>query len=149
MADQGRVFSVADMIIALNRAFHKQFSQGPPWKDGVPGMLRASILVAYKFYVRAAFWQVPCDRRTAQDDAGRAVRRGKRSAPLESRSESVTCRIGRYAARRQFLIPRWLRTAPASPPRVARPSCSDSNAGRRWSWCPPAARSPLGRWCAG
>ena len=69
MADRGQVFSANDMAVALGRAFHKQFIWGQPWKDGVPGMLRASILVAYKFYVWAAFWQVSGGRRTAKDDA--------------------------------------------------------------------------------
>jgi (heptosyl)LPS beta-1,4-glucosyltransferase len=68
MIDEGQVFSGGDMVSALWMAFHKQFIQGDPWQDGVPGVLRAGILVGYKFYVWAAFWQLSGAKRTPADD---------------------------------------------------------------------------------
>ncbi len=68
MVDRGQIFTARDMLITLARSVDKQFIAGQPWKDGVPGILRASILVAFKFYVWAAFWQLSGGHRTAADD---------------------------------------------------------------------------------
>lgn len=73
MLDEGQVFSAKKMLVALIQASYKQFLVGRAWKDGVPGMLRASILVGNKFYVWVAFWQLSGARRTAEDD--RLIRR--------------------------------------------------------------------------
>jgi len=48
---------------------YKQFVVARPWREGVPGFLRAGILVAFHFYVWAAFWQLSGAKRTAEDDA--------------------------------------------------------------------------------
>jgi hypothetical protein len=68
MVDAGQRFTAGGMITALGLAFYKQFLEGQPWRDGVPGLLRAGILVAFKFYVWAAFWQLSGVGRTAEDD---------------------------------------------------------------------------------
>lgn len=68
MIDQGQVFSAKNMLNALIKQVDKEFFRGEAWKDGVPGFLRASILVTYKFYVWAAFWQLSGAQRTAADD---------------------------------------------------------------------------------
>lgn len=68
MIDQGQIFSAKDMLLALVAQAHKEFLRGQAWKDGLPGILRASILVAFKFYVWAAFWQLSGAQRTAEDD---------------------------------------------------------------------------------
>jgi len=68
MIDQGQVFTAKDMLAALAAQTDKEFFLGEAWEDGVPGMLRALILVAFKFYVWAAFWQLSGARRTAEDD---------------------------------------------------------------------------------
>jgi glycosyltransferase involved in cell wall biosynthesis len=73
MVDQGMVFSAKAMLLALAAQVDKEFFRGQAWKDGVPGLLRAGILVAYKFYVWAAFWQLSGAGRTVHDD--RLVRR--------------------------------------------------------------------------
>lgn len=73
MVDEGQVFTARSMIATLGQAFYKQFLAGRPWQDGVPGLLRAGILLAFKFYVWAAFWQLSGAERTAEDD--RTVRR--------------------------------------------------------------------------
>lgn len=68
MVDQGQVFSAQRMLLALVGEVYKHFFWGQAWKDGVPGFLRAGVLVAYKFYVWAAFWQLSGARRTPDDD---------------------------------------------------------------------------------
>jgi hypothetical protein len=68
MIDQGQAFTASGMLLALAAQVDKEFFRGEAWKDGVPGVLRASILVAYKFYVWAAFWQLSGARRTRADD---------------------------------------------------------------------------------
>jgi hypothetical protein len=73
MLDQGQVFSASRMLAALAAQTDKEFFRARAWQDGVPGVLRAGILVAYKFYVWAAFWQISGARRTEADD--RLVRR--------------------------------------------------------------------------
>jgi (heptosyl)LPS beta-1,4-glucosyltransferase len=68
MVDRGEVFSARAMVRTLGGKAYKQFVVGRPWRDGVPGMLRAGILVAFHFYVWAAFWQLSGARRTPEDD---------------------------------------------------------------------------------
>lgn len=73
MLDQGQDFSAQEMFSYLFRTVDKQFFVGKAWEDGVPGILRASILVIYKFYVWTSFWQLSGSRRTLEDD--RFIRR--------------------------------------------------------------------------
>lgn len=68
MVDQGQVFTAAGMLAALARQVDKEFFRGQAWKDGVPGLLRAVTLVAYKLYVWAALWQLSGARRSSADD---------------------------------------------------------------------------------
>jgi (heptosyl)LPS beta-1,4-glucosyltransferase len=87
MADAGQVFTAGRMLAALGRKAHREFVVGEPWRDGVPGILRAGLLVVFHFYVWAAFWQASGARRTAADD--RVVRRigvGLRAAGLAARA---------------------------------------------------------------
>ena len=73
LVDRGQPFTAWRMIAALTTEIDKQFFRGQAWRDGVPGMLRASILVAYRFFVWAMFWQLSGGQRTATDD--RVLRR--------------------------------------------------------------------------
>ena len=68
MLDQGQRFSARAMFSALTAQIDKEFFRGEAWNDGVPGLLRATILIAYKFYVWTAFWQLSGSQRTAEDD---------------------------------------------------------------------------------
>jgi (heptosyl)LPS beta-1,4-glucosyltransferase len=68
MIDQGQPFSLRDMIRALAAQIDKELFWTRAWEDGVPGILRAIVLVAYKFYVWAALWQLSGAQRTAADD---------------------------------------------------------------------------------
>jgi (heptosyl)LPS beta-1,4-glucosyltransferase len=68
MIDRGMVFSARAMFVALGTRAKRQFIDGKAWRDGVPGMLRAAILVGFHFYVWAAFWQLSGAKRTDEDD---------------------------------------------------------------------------------
>ncbi|MET0400003.1 MAG: glycosyltransferase family 2 protein [Longimicrobiaceae bacterium] len=81
MLDRGEVFTARAMLADLGRRAYRQLVQGRAWRDGVPGLLRAGVLVGFHFYVWAAFWQLSGARRTPGDD--RTVRRlGMVLAPL-------------------------------------------------------------------
>jgi (heptosyl)LPS beta-1,4-glucosyltransferase len=69
MIDRGQVFTARAMLRALAGKAYKQFVVARPWREGVPGFLRAGILVAFHFYVWAAFWQLSGAKRTQEDDA--------------------------------------------------------------------------------
>jgi glycosyltransferase involved in cell wall biosynthesis len=69
MIDRGEVFEARRMFATLRGKLRKQFIHGEPWLDGMPGMLRASVLVAFHFYVWACFWELSGARKTAEDDA--------------------------------------------------------------------------------
>jgi glycosyltransferase involved in cell wall biosynthesis len=66
--EQGEVFSAIAMFKTLAAKSFVQFYVGKPWNDGIPGFLRAGILIGYHFYVWAAFWQLSGAQRTAADD---------------------------------------------------------------------------------
>jgi glycosyltransferase involved in cell wall biosynthesis len=68
MIDNGREFSARAMVAALGGHVYKQVVRGRALRDGVPGMLRAGLLVGFHFYVWAAFWQLSGSRRTEADD---------------------------------------------------------------------------------
>jgi glycosyltransferase involved in cell wall biosynthesis len=68
MVDRGQVFTARAMLRTLGGKAYKQFVVARPWREGVPGFLRAGILVAFHFYVWAAFWQLSGAKRTAEDD---------------------------------------------------------------------------------
>jgi hypothetical protein len=68
MVDRGQVFTARAMLKTLGGKAYKQFVVARPWREGVPGFLRAGILVAFHFYVWAAFWQLSGARRTHEDD---------------------------------------------------------------------------------
>jgi glycosyltransferase involved in cell wall biosynthesis len=68
MLDQGQRFSAKAMLSALASQVDKEFFRAEAWKDGLPGLLRATILVGYKFYVWTAFWQLSGAQRTEEDD---------------------------------------------------------------------------------
>ncbi|MEW5930334.1 MAG: glycosyltransferase family 2 protein [Gemmatimonadota bacterium] len=88
MLDRGETFSARAMLADLGRRAYRQLVQGRAWRDGVPGLLRAGVLVGFHFYVWAAFWQLSGARRTPEDD--RTVRRlGMALAPLRGALEAA------------------------------------------------------------
>jgi (heptosyl)LPS beta-1,4-glucosyltransferase len=97
MIDRGEVFTARAMLQTLGGKVYRQFFVGQALKDGVPGFLRATILVAFHFYVWAAFWQLSGAQRTPADD--RFLRR--LAAVIESvrRSVGVSQRLLRLTNR--------------------------------------------------
>jgi glycosyltransferase involved in cell wall biosynthesis len=73
MLDQGKVFSARAMSKAMTRHVRKQILLAKPWEDGVPGLFRAGLLIAFHFFVWMAFWQASGSPRTDTDN--RIVRR--------------------------------------------------------------------------
>ena len=90
MIDRGEVFTASAMMKTLGSKIYKQFFIGQAFKDGVPGFLRATILVAFHFYVWAAFWQLSGGQRTIADDRllrriGSVIEGVRRSTSLSRR----------------------------------------------------------------
>jgi glycosyltransferase involved in cell wall biosynthesis len=73
MMEHGEVFTAKAMLTVLFEGIYRHFFLGRAWKDGVPGLLRAGVLVTFKFYVWAAFWQQSSRQRASEDD--RLIRR--------------------------------------------------------------------------
>jgi hypothetical protein len=73
MYDAGQRFSVAAMSAALRRVARRHVVEARAWEEGMPGMVRAIVLVNHHVYVWIAFWQLCGAPRSAADD--RAVRR--------------------------------------------------------------------------
>jgi glycosyltransferase involved in cell wall biosynthesis len=97
MVDAGKKFSAQEMVTVLARAFRKQFFYAGAFREGMPGVVRGGILIAHKFYVWAAFWQLSGRRRTADDD--RYLRRLGRAVDTVGRPVSVAGRAGRRLRR--------------------------------------------------
>ena len=68
LVDRGQPFTARGMLAALITELDKQVFRGRAWRDGVPGVLRAAILVVYRLFVWAMFWELSGGRRTATDD---------------------------------------------------------------------------------
>jgi glycosyltransferase involved in cell wall biosynthesis len=68
MIDAGEVFSARRMLTTLAEKLYRHFVLARALRDGVPGLMRAALLVAFHLYVWAAFWQQSGARRDAADD---------------------------------------------------------------------------------
>jgi glycosyltransferase involved in cell wall biosynthesis len=108
MIDRGQVFSARAMLATLWEKAYRQFIKGRAFHDGVPGVLRATILVAFHLYVWAAFWQLSGGRRTEEDDrllrrigdTVETLRRGSRIAGLPYRAGRTLLRRLRRVGRK-------------------------------------------------
>jgi glycosyltransferase involved in cell wall biosynthesis len=102
MIDRGEVFTARRMIGTLGEATYRHFIVGRAWRDGVPGLVRAGVLVGFKFYVWAAFWQLSGGVRTPEDDRyvralGRWVEGPRAALALASRIKRLLRHGGRDA----------------------------------------------------
>lgn len=68
MLEAGERFTAPRMIKAIANSFHKEFVTAEAWRDGVPGLIRAIVLVNYKVSVWIALWQQSGVGRTRSDD---------------------------------------------------------------------------------
>jgi glycosyltransferase involved in cell wall biosynthesis len=69
MIDAGEVFTARRMARTLAEKLYRHFVVSRALRDGVPGLMRAGVLVAFHFYVWAAFWHLSGAERSAPDDA--------------------------------------------------------------------------------
>jgi glycosyltransferase involved in cell wall biosynthesis len=97
MVDRGEVFTARAMLRTLAGKAYKQLVVAKPWREGVPGFLRAGILVAHHFYVWAAFWQLSGARRTEEDD--RLLRRIGIAVETARLPGRIAKRVARLLAR--------------------------------------------------
>ena len=102
--DAGEIFTARRMIRRLAQKTRKQFIEARAFDDGVPGLIRASVLVAFDFYVWAAFWHMSGGRRTPEDDRyvrmlGRTVRAAWTTARAARAPLRVVSRLERGLAR--------------------------------------------------
>jgi glycosyltransferase involved in cell wall biosynthesis len=113
MIARGEVFTARAMLRTLTSKARRQFLQGDALGEGVPGVIRATVLVAFHFYVWAAFWQLSGARRTHEDDA--YLRRFRRAVRLATAANRVA-RLPRRAAGRlvRQVSPRAQDDVPAS-----------------------------------
>jgi len=68
MLAAGETFSARRMLRDLGARAYTQFVRGHAYRDGVPGVLRAGLLLAFYFYVWACFWQLSGAGRRPEDD---------------------------------------------------------------------------------
>jgi glycosyltransferase involved in cell wall biosynthesis len=68
MIDAGEEFSARRMLTTLAEKLYRHFVLARALRDGVPGLLRAALMVAFHLYVWAAFWQQSGARRDSTDD---------------------------------------------------------------------------------
>jgi hypothetical protein len=68
MIDAGEVFTARRMLLTLAEKLYRHFVLARALRDGVPGLLRGGLLVAFHLYVWAAFWHLSGAQRTPADD---------------------------------------------------------------------------------
>jgi glycosyltransferase involved in cell wall biosynthesis len=68
MIDAGEVFTARRMLLTLGEKLYRHFVVARALRDGVPGLMRAGLLVAFHLYVWAAFWHQSGAQRAAADD---------------------------------------------------------------------------------
>jgi glycosyltransferase involved in cell wall biosynthesis len=102
LIDAGETFTARKMLLRVARKAHKQYIQARAFDDGVPGIVRATVLVTFHFYVWACFWQMSGAQRTPEDDrvvrnAGRLLELGWRAARVARAPVRLTRRLARRA----------------------------------------------------
>lgn len=108
MLDAGQEFSAAAMRRELGRVAGNHFLRNRAWEEGVPGIVRATVLVNHHVYVWIAFWQLSGAPRTPEDD--RVVQRFGRVLAVAAGARRLRRRVRSLAAR----APMGRRTAPGS-----------------------------------
>ncbi len=68
MIDAGEVFTARRMLLTLGEKLYRHLVVARALRDGVPGLMRAGLLVAFHLYVWAAFWHQSGAQRAAADD---------------------------------------------------------------------------------
>ena len=68
MIDAGEVFTARGMLLTLGEKLYRHLVVSRALRDGVPGLMRAGLLVAFHLYVWAAFWHQSGAHRATADD---------------------------------------------------------------------------------
>jgi hypothetical protein len=68
MIEAGEVFTARRMLTTLAEKLYRHLVLSRALRDGMPGLLRAGLLIAFHLYVWAAFWQQSGASRSAPDD---------------------------------------------------------------------------------
>ena len=68
MIEAGEVFTARRMLTTLAEKLYRHLVLSRALRDGMPGLLRAGLLIAFHLYVWAAFWQQSGAKRTPRDD---------------------------------------------------------------------------------
>jgi hypothetical protein len=105
LIDSGEIFTARKMFLRLARKARKQYVEARAFDDGVPGFVRATVLVTFHFYVWASFWQLSGAKRTPADDrfvrrVGRMVDVAWGTAHLARTPVRLTRRAARALGRR-------------------------------------------------
>jgi glycosyltransferase involved in cell wall biosynthesis len=101
MLAEGQEFSAGAMGRALWRQVKRHLIDARAWRDGMPGIARAIVLINHHVYVWLAFWLESGGQRTARDDAsvkklGRVLEPVRRTVRLRRRLQRILGR-GRKA----------------------------------------------------
>ena len=100
LIDAGEVFTARKMLVRMLRKARKQYVEARAFDDGVPGIVRATVLVTFHFYVWASFWQLSGAKRTPEDDrllrrVGRAVDAAFAAGRVAKAPSRLARRLGR------------------------------------------------------
>ena len=68
MIEAGEVFTARRMVLTLGEKLYRHFVLARALRDGVPGLMRAGLMVGFHFYVWAAFWHASGAQRSPADD---------------------------------------------------------------------------------
>ncbi len=101
MLAEGQAFSAGAMCAALGHEVRTKLIDGQAWRDGVPGLMRAGLLIGFKFYVWAELWRISGVGRDPQDE--RVVRRVGVASELTRQTLNLT---GKLSAARRLLLHR-------------------------------------------
>ena len=77
---EGVEFTAAGMLEQLHQQYTRHVLDARAWEDGIPGLVRAGVLINHRFYTWVALWQESGAPRAPADD--RLVRRLK--VPLQA-----------------------------------------------------------------
>ena len=69
MLERGQTFTAAAMFKDLRKQLFRHVVDARAWDEGVPGIMRAIVLINHKVYVWVALWQQSGSPRTPEDDA--------------------------------------------------------------------------------
>ena len=106
MIARGETFTARDMVRTLRRKARRQYVQANALDVGMPGFVRATVLVAFHFYVWAAFWQLSGAPKTPEDDAymsrfAKAMRVLNLAVRVADTPARLRAKAGRELARRR------------------------------------------------